>query len=403
MLFYGGEGDERAYFTVGNSMAYILDTGNGDVRTEGMSYGMMICVQLDKKAEFDRLWTWVKTYMYHAKGSRKGYYSWECKPDGTVIDDGSAPDGEEWFATALFFASGRWGDGTGIYNYRAEANAILDIMLHKGDAGEGDEKTVNMFDTDSKQVRFSPLASWAKVTDPSYHLPAFYELWALWADKDNEFWRSAAEASRKLFHAAANPKTGLMPDYCDFSGKPYVHRGHENFSFDAQRTLANVALDWSWFSKDPWQKAQSNRVLAFLSPFSPTIPYKFTTDGKPLVKDTSTSIMAMAAVAALAADRNQGEPFVHYLWDTTVPEGKYRYYNGMLYMLGLLQCSGRFQVYTPAGKPSPFAPCKAVTFKKFEYKGNDPWFALPVKVGEYQNPILPGFHPDPSICRVGDE
>ena len=21
----------------------------------------------------------------------------------------------------------------------------------------------------------------------------------------------------------------------------------------------------------------------------------------------------------------------------------------------------------------------------------------------YQNPILPGFHPDPSICRVGDE
>ena len=22
---------------------------------------------------------------------------------------------------------------------------------------------------------------------------------------------------------------------------------------------------------------------------------------------------------------------------------------------------------------------------------------------QYQNPILPGFHPDPSICRVGDD
>ena len=27
-----------------------------DVRSEGMSYGMMITVQLDKKAEFDALW-----------------------------------------------------------------------------------------------------------------------------------------------------------------------------------------------------------------------------------------------------------------------------------------------------------------------------------------------------------
>ena len=26
------------------------DTGNHDVRTEGMSYGMMVCVQLDKKS-----------------------------------------------------------------------------------------------------------------------------------------------------------------------------------------------------------------------------------------------------------------------------------------------------------------------------------------------------------------
>ncbi len=29
-----------------------------------MSYGMMIAVQLDKKAEFDALWNWSMTYMY---------------------------------------------------------------------------------------------------------------------------------------------------------------------------------------------------------------------------------------------------------------------------------------------------------------------------------------------------
>jgi hypothetical protein len=31
--------------------AYIMDIAHGDVRSEGMSYGMMMCVQLDKKAE----------------------------------------------------------------------------------------------------------------------------------------------------------------------------------------------------------------------------------------------------------------------------------------------------------------------------------------------------------------
>ena len=47
---------EKLYHPVGEDMAYIEDTGNHDARTEGMSYGMMICVQLDMKEEFDRLW-----------------------------------------------------------------------------------------------------------------------------------------------------------------------------------------------------------------------------------------------------------------------------------------------------------------------------------------------------------
>lgn len=62
-MFYGSE-EERIYHEVGADMGYLTDTGNNDVRTEGMSYGMMMCVQLDKKEEFDRIWKWTKTYMY---------------------------------------------------------------------------------------------------------------------------------------------------------------------------------------------------------------------------------------------------------------------------------------------------------------------------------------------------
>lgn len=44
------------YHPVGEDMGCLEDPGNHDVRTEGMSYGMMMCVQLDMKEEFDRIW-----------------------------------------------------------------------------------------------------------------------------------------------------------------------------------------------------------------------------------------------------------------------------------------------------------------------------------------------------------
>ena len=49
------EGDNKIYFEANDSMAYISDIKNNDVRSEGMSYGMMIAVQLDNKDMFDKI------------------------------------------------------------------------------------------------------------------------------------------------------------------------------------------------------------------------------------------------------------------------------------------------------------------------------------------------------------
>ena len=65
-------GPNKVYFEVGDTMAYISDIKNHDVRTEGMSYGLMIAVQLDKKDIFDRLWRWSRKYMQHHSGTREG-------------------------------------------------------------------------------------------------------------------------------------------------------------------------------------------------------------------------------------------------------------------------------------------------------------------------------------------
>lgn len=100
-IFYGNE-EERFYHEVGADMAYIEDTGNHDVRTEGMSYGMMACVQMNRREEFDRLWKWTRTYMYIEDGPCKNYFAWSCATDGSKNAEGPAPDGEEYFAMALF-------------------------------------------------------------------------------------------------------------------------------------------------------------------------------------------------------------------------------------------------------------------------------------------------------------
>jgi len=347
-LFHGRDADQRLFYPVGSGQAYIADIGSQDVRSEGMSYGLMLAVQLDKRDEFDRLWRWVKAHMYHADGSRRGYFAWQCRFDGTTIDPGSASDGEEWFATALLFAANRWGAATpaaGAIDYATEAQALLDAMRR---SDRGDSVTA-IFDPERKQVVFSPTNEASRFTDPSYHLPFYYELWARWdrTEDGRRFWAECATASRAFFRMAAHPQTGLMSEYAHFDGRG-LEGEKGTFQYDAWRTLAHVALDHSWFAADPWQKEQSDRVLRFLLSQGNFISDRYTLDGKSISTDGSIGLFAMAAVAGLASDPELARPFVQRLWDAPIPEGKWRYYNGLLYFLALLEAGGRFQIHAPA-------------------------------------------------------
>jgi oligosaccharide reducing-end xylanase len=353
-LFYGDNRTQRVYYPVEPDMAYIEDIGNRDVRTEGMSYGMMIAVQLNKKSEFDRIWKWAKTFMQHQSGARKNYFAWHCKTDGTKIDSNSASDGEEWYVMALFFASARWGDGEGIYNYKAEAQKILDAMLSKEEFSDRTDVITNMFNKEEKQVVFVPVGNADDFTDPSYHLPHFYELWARWADKNNEFWHDAADTSRQFLKKAVHPKTGLAPDYARFDGSPTEPPwggGHKDFRFDAWRVAMNIAVDYQWFVRDDWAIEQSNRLLNFF--YSQGIKKyvnQYTLDGKPLSTDRSPGLIAMNAVVALASTNENRIEFVKELWNLPIPSGNWRYYDGMLYLMAMLQISGNFKIYDPTEK-----------------------------------------------------
>jgi sialate O-acetylesterase len=67
-------------------------------------------------------------------------------------------------------------------------------------------------------------------------------------------------------------------------------------------------------------------------------------------------------------------------------------------------CTLRDRAGAPAG-PFELAvtePAPSVHFDWFEYSGRDEAFEAPLPSGHYRNPILAGFHADPSIVRVND-
>ncbi len=356
-LFEGGK-DQRVVYpaapTPDGPAAYVLDVGNDDVRSEGMSYGMMLAVQLDRKAQFDALWNWAWTHMRYRAGPRQSYFRWQCKPEGCAgfgKDAVPASDGEAYMATALLMAAARWGHGKGVYDYNAQAQELLTAMLHKETMNGGiQDGARSMFSPRHGQVVFVPVGDAAEFSDPSYHLPAFYELWARRAARaeDRQRWREIADISRAYFQKAAHPRTGLTPDYAHFDGRPKVLEGHEDFRYDAFRTAVNWSVDQAWWGRNPAAIGLSHRLLNFFAAQATgnkPYPHLYTLDGKPLNDEPSRGLIACNAVAALLVDEAQAAPFVNALWSLDPPTGQWRYYDGLLQFMNLLHISGRFKAW----------------------------------------------------------
>jgi endo-1,4-beta-D-glucanase Y len=330
-LFHGGA-DKSVYYESGSDEAYILDANNNDVRSEGISYGMMISVQLDKKEEFNRLWKFAKQHMAMS-GGNAGLFNWKTSSAGQVTGNGSAPDGEEYFATALMFASKRWGDGSGIFAYSTEAKTVLDALANKG-----------LFNKSNSLVLFLQNSAY---TDPSYMLPAFYEGWACFDTKNQAFWKGAVTAARAFLQKTTNATTGLAPYLANFDGTP--NSGGSTFQSDPWRVVGNIMMDHHFFDADPWQTTFAQKYAAFFKTAMAMrpVPDEFNINGTPTHTNAEPSkgLVAQNAMVGFGVPAADGTAPVQALWDMTPPEGQYRYYDGMLYMLASLHVSGRFHLY----------------------------------------------------------
>ncbi|MET0634525.1 MAG: glycosyl hydrolase family 8 [Chitinophagaceae bacterium] len=355
------DGPNRIYFEVGDSMGYVSDLKNNDARTEGLSYGMMVAVQLGKKDVFDRIWRWSKKYLQHQEGPREAYFAWSINPHTLKKNsEGSASDGELYYITSLLFASNKWGNKTGI-DYYAEARRILDAMWKK----DGTGNIYNLINTDHKQITFVPEGKNYLWTDPSYHLPAFYEVWVEYAkDGHEQFYRDCADTSRAFLHRATNPVTGLNYDYTEFSGEPHATPWMPPaFRYDSWRVPMNITMDYIWFGKDrKWQEGYARRFQGFLrSKGLNKFEDQFNVDGSTpdfilqagKVKRLRHSIGLVSTSATLSLiNKDPGShDFVKAIWNAKLEpydDGYFDpYYDGLLYLFSLLMMSGKYQIIKP--------------------------------------------------------
>ena len=387
-------GPNKVYFEVGDTMGYVSDIKNHDVRTEGMSYGMMIAVEMGEKDIFDRLWRWAKKYMQHQEGPREGYFAWSCKTDGTRNAQGAASDGELYFITALIFASNQWGNDTGI-NYKAEAQHILNCIQPReykpeprpagfGGFGGQQPSTAKMYliDPETKLITFTPDGFGQRFTDPSYHIPAFYEVWAKWADDGrSDYWMECARKSRELLHMCTHEQTGLNGDQCQFDGSEMQmprfpgmpqrpegaprRNGNNNFRYDSWRVPMNIALDYEWSCADAeWQRAYGERIQNFLySQGIDTFVDQYRVDGSLPERNEilqaggfrklrhSIGLVATSAAASVMCSHDKRREFIKALWEAKhepFEDGYFdAYYDGLLRLFAFMHLSGHYRVIFP--------------------------------------------------------
>lgn len=335
---------------------YIKAIDSNDIRTEGQSWGMTVAVMLNKQQEFDNLWRFAKNYQKnpdnHQDPKKQGVYAWQLKFDnqGYVYknDEGPAPDGELYFAFALLNADKRWGSN-GEHNYYQDAMEMLSTIKNKL--------------MENKVIRFSPYID--NLTDPSYHIPAFYNYFAerVSSQADKNYWNSVATTSRTFLQnhfnkVKDNPHWNLPTYLARNNGDPVIGNifsGQPNpgdwYEWDAWRVVMNVAVDAYLMGAQTWHQDAVNGALGFLS-------WDKSTNGDGCYKQAyaygadqnrgcaGEGQKAANAVALLAStDSGLANEFFNDFWNTAQPTGQHRYYNGCLYMLSLLHVTGNFKVY----------------------------------------------------------
>jgi len=316
------------------------NSGNvlNSTNSEGIAYGMLLAVYANDQLTFDALWQYEQLHL-----GKNGLMEWEIGPDGSVIGEGAATDGDEDMAFALVMADARWGGRGALQNtYRVYATQQIDLIWR--------------FEVDHERAdvlmpgdRFDG----AKVLNISYFAPAFYRVFGAFTQREAE-WQRVVDASYRVLAATLNAAnhnvdTGLVPAWSTPEGVPQAppDTGHPiHHQLDSCRTPFRIAQDYCWFGEP-----RARPYLDTISSFHARIGVKHLLDGYqldgapfPNAKLHLAAFVAGAGAAAMAIEtlaQPRDEAYEELVaWDGLL--GGSQYYNKSWSVLGTLMLTGQF-------------------------------------------------------------
>jgi len=210
--------------------------------SEAIAYGMLISVYMDDQSVFDKLYgTW------KSNGGNGGGMNWRVGCQG---GSGSASDADFDAALALVMASKQWGG-----SYLNDAKTIISWIATN--------------DINGSQIK--PGNQWNDAFNPSYATTANFQLFQ---DVNGGSWSSVISQAYNDLNACQDATTGLVPDWCDWSGhKPTKTSAAVSndigFYDDAARTPWRMAWAYYWYG-DTKAQAFNKKVVDWLIPTTRT-------------------------------------------------------------------------------------------------------------------------------------
>ena len=163
--------------------------------------------------------------------------AWNVSCSG-INDPGSATDGDIDVAFALIVAYNQWGG-----DYLEEARKVIQVI--KSSVVIKCDSLFVLAPGYSKESDIGPVWGGCDLTDIQYYTPAFFRIFAE-VSGDND-WNKLADDTYTILNAAADPKTGLVPDWQSVSGTPGGNSDRvPYYRYDACRVPWRIALDYLW-------------------------------------------------------------------------------------------------------------------------------------------------------------
>jgi endo-1,4-beta-D-glucanase Y len=300
---------------------FIVDGGDGSLRvqrpefsndtvSEGIAYGMLFAVYMNDKETFDKIWQYARKYF-----DGNGLMHWQIGAGGNVQNGNSATDADEDMAFALIMADKQWG------GYAETAKDFLGKVLEHDFHDDGTIRGGDNYDE----------------VNPSYLAPAFYRTFASYTGDSR--WMKILDKSYEILNGAANPTTGLVPDWSSGSRGP-------DYRYDAARTPYRIALDACW-NNEPRAKAYADKIGGFFAGVTvANVRDHFTLDGQIKGEHHNSTFIATAAAATMVAKQTQFVEEAYAFIVKDLSEGTENYYNMSWAFFTALLMTGNFSDLT---------------------------------------------------------